>query len=280
MAATLQADIFGSRLQSGTSNIMDFPQSTLEEIAHSERQMVLAAAERFGKHYVNARAASVFLSRCVVEIDHDRMIFARYFALLKKYHMLALLSAVRLHKVQAMMDLRQVLEAGAAAAFAIANPENEHFFEIDRNNIISSDKKLTVTRYRWLEQNFKAGSDAIKAKKDSINDQQAHANIVSTDSIFGIAEDGAMVNAPFFDAEDEHFVKIDLWLVSSIAVTLMDLFYGVNNGRNVITFMDRFPEFHRRLESDTEALRQEIMATERAQTALTKANRGPDVAKS
>jgi hypothetical protein len=30
----------------------------------------------------------------------------------------ALLSIVRLHKVQAMMNLRQVLEAGAAAAFA------------------------------------------------------------------------------------------------------------------------------------------------------------------
>jgi hypothetical protein len=255
------------------ADIMDFAQSTLEEIADSELRMVLAAKERFGTHYVNARAASVFLSRCIVGIDHDRMIFARYFALLKKYHMLALLSAVRLHKVQAM---RQVLEPGAAAAFAIANPENEHFFEIDKNNIIASDQKLTVKRYRWLELNFKAGSDAIKAKKDLINNQQAHANIVSTESVFDIAEDGEMVNAPFFDAEDEHFVKIDLWLASSIAVALMDLFYGVNKGRDVITFMDRFPEFWQRLKSDTEALRQEIMATERAQAALTKANRGSE----
>lgn len=85
---------------------MDFPQSTLEEIAESERQMVFSAERRFGKYYVNARAASVFLSRCIIGINHDRMIFARYFALMKKYHMLALLSVVRLHKVQAMMDLR------------------------------------------------------------------------------------------------------------------------------------------------------------------------------
>jgi hypothetical protein len=41
--------------------------------------------------------------------------------------MLALLSTLRLHKVQSMMNLRQTLEAGAAAAFAIANPEREHF---------------------------------------------------------------------------------------------------------------------------------------------------------
>jgi hypothetical protein len=37
-------------------------------------------------------------------------------------NMLALLSTLRLHKVQSMMNLRQVLESGASAAFAIANP--------------------------------------------------------------------------------------------------------------------------------------------------------------
>jgi len=34
---------------------MDFPQSTIEEITESERQMVLTAKERFGRHFVNAR---------------------------------------------------------------------------------------------------------------------------------------------------------------------------------------------------------------------------------
>src|ERR1700681_1137136 len=108
---------------------MDFPQSTLEEITESERQMLLTAKERFGNHYVNARASSVFLSRCIVAVEHDRMNFGRFLALAKKHHMLAIMSAVRLHKVQAMMNLRQVLEAGAAAAFAIANPDNHHFFK-------------------------------------------------------------------------------------------------------------------------------------------------------
>src|SRR6516164_11309174 len=43
------------------------------------------------------------------------MMFARFFSLLKKHHMLALLSALRLHKVQTMINLRQVLEAGINA---------------------------------------------------------------------------------------------------------------------------------------------------------------------
>src|SRR6478752_924609 len=101
----------------------ELAQSTLEEIVDSERQLVLTASNRYGQLYLHARECSIFLSRCIVEVDHDRLMFARFFALMKKHHFLALLSAVRLDKVQALMNLRQVLEAGAAAAFAIANPE-------------------------------------------------------------------------------------------------------------------------------------------------------------
>jgi hypothetical protein len=236
--------------------------------------MLLAAKERFGNYYVNARASSVFLSRCIVAVDRDRMIFGRFLALAKKHHMLAIMSAVRLHKVQAMMNLRQVLEAGAAAAFAIANPDNHHFFKVDQNNIITSPTNLAAKRYRWLEQNFKARSDAIRAKKALINEAQSHANVVSSERVFRIADTGDLINAPFFDIEDDHFVKIDLWLAASIAVDLMDLFYGVNAGRNVIEFIPDFPAFIGRLQSDTASLRAEMMASPRYQAAMARQRGG------
>jgi hypothetical protein len=88
----------------------EFLQSTLEEIWDSERLMLKTANERYGKYWGNARASTVFLSRCITAIDPDRMMFGHFFSHMKKHHTLALFSAVRLHKVQAMMDLRQVLE--------------------------------------------------------------------------------------------------------------------------------------------------------------------------
>jgi hypothetical protein len=250
---------------------MNFPQSTLEEINESERLLVVTAEERLGKHFRNARAGSVFLSRCIESVDHDRMNFGRFHALMKKHHMLAIMSAVRRHKVQAMMNLRQVLEAGAAAAFAIANPEDHYFFRVDQDNIVTSPKGLTEKRYQWLEGNFKAGSDAIKAKKKLINAWQAHANVVSADSVFKIAEAGDVIDAPFFDREDDYFVKSDLWLASAIALDLMDLFYGVNKGRNVVGFINNFPDYLEKFARDTEALRAEVMATDRFKSAAAKA---------
>jgi hypothetical protein len=40
----------------------------------------------------------IFLSRLVVEVDHDRMIFGRFCALMQEHQMFALLSTLRLHK--------------------------------------------------------------------------------------------------------------------------------------------------------------------------------------
>ena len=94
---------------------MVLKQSTIEEIIESERDLVLTADQRYGDFSRHARECSIFLSRCIISVDRDRMMFARFFSLLKKHHMLALLSALRLHKVQTMINLRQVLEAGINA---------------------------------------------------------------------------------------------------------------------------------------------------------------------
>jgi hypothetical protein len=148
---------------------MTFPQSTLEEIIESERQMALTANERFGQFYANTRSCSIFLSRSITAVDHRRMMFARLFSLMKKHHMLALLSLVRLHKVQAMMNLRQVLEAGAAAAFAIANPEQDYFVETDEQGLLDPAQDLARKRYKWLQEYYRQKSDWIKATKERIN---------------------------------------------------------------------------------------------------------------
>jgi hypothetical protein len=141
---------------------------------------------------------------------------------MKKHHMLALLSTLRLHKVQSMMNLRQVLEAGTAAAFAIANPGLEHFADVNAQGLLDPSQALTKKRYQWLEENFPSRSDWIKEKKERINVSTAHANVVSTESVFRVADAGDVVNAPFFDVEDEYTVKADLWLMGSIALTLVD----------------------------------------------------------
>ena len=227
---------------------MAYPQSTLEEIVESERSMFLDGEARYGRHFKHARAVTMYLSLCVVSVDHDRSdTFGRLFSLMKKQHMLSFLSALRLHKVQAMLNLRQVLEAGAGAAYAIANPDVRDFVDIDAFNIMDPSQKLRGKRYRWLRQNYPDGSKRIEDIKDQINNQDAHANIVSGDAGYHAGQTADVADLPFFDIEDEYFVQADLWLISSVAIMMMDLFYGVTQcvaratGRSVLEFRPDFP---------------------------------------
>jgi hypothetical protein len=81
-------------------------------------------------------------------------------------------------------NLRLVLEAGACAAFAIANPEPSHFVTTDSQGLLNSSQKLTGKIYNWLDENYPDGSNKIKAMKVLINASTAHANLVFTGSNF------------------------------------------------------------------------------------------------
>jgi hypothetical protein len=243
---------------------MTFPQSTFEEVVESEQQMVLKADDRFGKYWTTARESSIFLSRCVASFNHDRMNFGRFIAILKKHHMLAILSAVRLHKSQAMMNLRQALEAGATAAFALANPEDKHFLKWE-DGLIQLPKNLPGKRYDWLAEHHKELSDAIKSKKDLINNSQSHANVVASHSIFRV--DGEQANVPFFDQEDAYHVQTDLWLCAAVALDVMKLLREVNTGLDVAEFTENFDNHLLVLERRVAVLLEKMKATERYQKA-------------
>jgi hypothetical protein len=255
---------------------MTLKQSTLEEIIESERELVRTANERYGKHSWHARDSVIFLSRCIIAVDPDRMMFARFLSLMKKQLFLALLSTLRLHKVQAMMNLRQVLEAGAAAAFAIANPEPKHFAKTDQNGFIDPAQDLTKKRYDWLAQHFPEASDAIREKKSLINNFAAHANIVVTRQTFEVNDAGDEISTPFFDVEDEYHVKTDLWLTASISSALMDLLYGVNKTRGVLEFTSDFELHLHRLYEQNAALLTEMKSAQRYKQALARSQKASE----
>jgi hypothetical protein len=207
---------------------MEIHQRTLPEIAESETLLLATADERYPAYYPLALEASLFISNFIKSIDADRAVFGMFLSQVKKHHTLALFSTVRLHKIQASVNLRQVLEAGACAAFAIANPGHEHFVDMDDQGILDPSQKLAKKRCDWLAEHYPAGSEAIKGLKDTINQSTAHATLVYASNNFQFNESTGSFDAPFFDMEDEYLVKTDLWMIGNVALALLDIFYGAS----------------------------------------------------
>jgi hypothetical protein len=242
---------------------MEIKQRTIPEIVETEGLLVANAHDRYPVYYPHALEASLFLSKFVESVDGDRSVFVMFLSQIKKHHTLALFSTVRLHQIQAKMNLRQALEAGVSAAFAIANPGPENFVDTDNQGMLDPSQKLAKKRYDWLHKHYPADSDVIKKAKATINESTAHANLINTYKNFRLNENNGSFDAPFFDVEDKHFVKIDLWMIGNIAVGLLDLFYGVNQGRNVIKFVDDFLPRFDKIVRDNKALHVEMTGTQR-----------------
>lgn len=237
---------------------MNIKRSTIEEVLDSETKMVIGGAKRYGAYFTNADGFNELLNNFILSVDLDRNIFVAFLSKLRKHHTLALFSTVRLHSVQAMMNMRQVLESGERAAYAIANPNDKDFTDIDEQGIMDFPDRLDQKRYKWLEVNYKASSDAIRNMKKSIDRSYAHSNLANAYNTFQFNEAAGRFDTFLFDIENKRRVKRDLWMIGNVAMGLMYLFYGINKNHGVIKFIDDFIPRLKDLENQNHKLKIEL----------------------
>ena len=166
-----------------------------------------------------------------------------------------------------MMDLRQAVEAGACAAYAIANPDHKDFVTADHHGILDPSQKLTGKRYKWLNDNYPDASTAIKEIKDKINASSSHANLITAYRISEANAQERWFSEPFFDIEDAHFVKTDLWVVANATLTLLHVYNEVNEKRDVLKLVDNFEAQIQRLGDRNEEMRQRLIVSDRFKQA-------------
>lgn len=239
---------------------MEKQEGSFEQLAETEKELLLRAPERYGAFFYNAYNFVNLMNNLVKTVDDpNKYLFIAFLSQVKKHLTLALFSALRLHHVQKGLNLRQVLEASSWAAYAMAFKEKEKFCEKDTMGIVRVPKKLKEQKNLWLDGNFKIKSDEIKKMKEAINETVAHANIVYVFQNFkaGPAHTHGFQTL-FFDFEDEYMVKTDLWSIANTAQGLIDLFIGVNQKYKVFTPIDNFHQIFWNLISENEKLKEEI----------------------
>ncbi len=245
---------------------MDLKQSTLYEIVESERNMVLGSEEMYKDFYKNALEANSLLLNFIKSIKNPaNFIFFAFLSQIRKHHTLALFSAVRLHHVQTGMNLRQVLEASAWAAYAIEHTEQDKFFIKDPSGTASVPPRLKNACISWLNTNCKVKSDEIKNLKHQINSSTAHSDIRYTLQNFEMEFSSSPANFKFsfFDFCDEYKVKADLWIIANSAIGLLDLFYGLNQKYEVFELSDNFMEKFITIRDENITLKEQVMVSDR-----------------
>jgi hypothetical protein len=128
---------------------------SLELFSAEEHQRLIDAESKYGNAFVNAYNSTILLSNLIMWPVVDCHLFIRFYSQMKKYHALSVGSTVRLHRVQAKMDLRYFLESTANAAFSLAHTDTKNYFDFDNNQLGDAQKATSKAtngskRPTWL----------------------------------------------------------------------------------------------------------------------------------
>ena len=229
----------------------------IRELLDTERALILDAPTKYGSAFDHALNSSIFLSNFVKSTKPLETLVA-FLSVAKKDHLLAVFSIARQHKVQAMMNLRHFLEAAVDAVFAMENPSAENFVTELDSGILDVPQKLRGKRYKWLEEKHPGSSKSIVEVKGALNETMSHTNLVLAQANFKRVGK-THYEAPFFDADDQHFIRADFWLAGKCALVALDLFFGVNETTRAIELVDNFQGQFDYLLRQNFALRDELM---------------------
>lgn len=189
-------------------------------------------------------------------MDVDAYLFGFFLSQLQVSSKLSLLSVLRLHDVQAGMNMRQALEATVRAAYTLKFPdENLHIIKKE-DGTVEEKGNFKSSCHKWLETEYPLHSVKIKDMKDIINDIFMHANLITAESTFYISSDKYW--SGLFDKEDALITQQRLWWLADLNFDLIDLISRViidtRKAMLVSDFIERMKDFYQNNEINKKTL--------------------------
>lgn len=226
-------------------------------LSATEHELIIGAEKNHGKYFLHARDCVVLCHDFIESIDPSNFVFVMYFNLIIKHLYLALLSTIRRHHLQAMMDLRQFYEAAVKAAFSLAENDENKFIKKNGKGAAYEVDGLKMHARRWLEKEFPLANNTLHDSKKLIDEAWAHANIVYAGQNFRLGDKAFKFS--HFDELSPKYINAALWFVAYSAYEFMDIIYGVNQRHGRLKFQANFLENMGRLRTVNQQLRVEAM---------------------
>ncbi len=237
---------------------MENEEFTLGDLLNREHELVLTAMQE-NRYFIHAENMVTLLNNVVHTVDRPlRIFFFQFLSQVRNHLTLALFSNARLHYVQAGMNLRQVLEAGAWAAYGMAHEESTLFYT-EQDGRITTPENLSRARNTWLNTNYPEKSETIRNLKNNLNESVAHSNVTYTTMNFGF-NDGVTPGfiTSFFDSEDGFQMNMGLLATANFAMGMIDLFVTINQNEHVFQTPEGFAEQFINLVQEHNSLRREM----------------------
>ncbi|WKZ25799.1 MAG: hypothetical protein QY322_00595 [bacterium] len=253
--------------------------NTLLDIVIEENSLLLKSQQKYGDLYKHVNdvymLVSNFFDGYLGNFDQGTDLLLRFHTEMRNFYLLSMFSIVRLHSVQASLNLRLFMEASCNLGYSIANPNYKDFAATDEFGILDPSNDLKSKRYKWLDDNYSDRSIDLKKIKKQIQ-FNSHSNLVNTfkntKHIFD-KNNPPETQTLFFDIEDEYLVKAALWQLSNTCLACLNLIYEVNRDFKKLVLINDYENQHARLMATNLKFRDSFMTTDRFQKADSQAKK-------
>jgi hypothetical protein len=123
------------------------------------------AEETYGEYFKHTKESLSLFLEFIKEIDPKATTFVRFFSQVQNHAILALLSIVRKHDVQAGMNIRQMIEHSRLAVYALYYDDESNFYCRDDRGVAHQRGKVVSKARAFLDKNFKEESSVLKKTK-------------------------------------------------------------------------------------------------------------------
>lgn len=150
--------------------------------------------------------------------DASMILFRGSWVHARKMAGLAVLSALRQHRVESAQNLRQVIEMTSLFGYVAHFPDIQGGWakeNASHEDIIASNEWYRRRSFDWITANHPDISADLAFFKNHINRNQSHGTLLTTGHVYSYREDRS-ADARFFDVPDPHEISISMLMCGRV----------------------------------------------------------------
>lgn len=149
---------------------------------------------------------------------------------------LAVLSALRQHRVESAQNLRQVIEMTSLFGYVAIHPKIEGGWgkpNATQAEVLASNKQYRTNAFKWIEKAYPEISESLTFFKDHINRNQAHGTILNSGHVYDY-KDASASDQRFFDVPDADEIQLGMMMTGQIITTTLVMLHRVSHNTPII----------------------------------------------
>lgn len=217
----------------------------LKEIVKSEPDAMAWTNEVAEPFVVFAQNAFEILSTAVTHSIDDCLLFRGAYSHTRKMAGLAVLSALRQHRIENGLNLRQVVEGTSLMGYLAAHPGIPGDLakaNLTHPELVAANEKLMKSAFKWMTETHPSLDRDLRFYKGHINRNRSHVTVFATAAVYDYRDQHGVAGERFFDAPDPLETRATLLATGNIINLASGMLILTSQSTEAVTVRPKFAE--------------------------------------